>query len=177
MGPNDSAHARNCVRSAVIHVESILRVRLPAGGWQVGFRVQRDGRTAIEVTDSAGWLTGVVVSTRRPVVSIDSGWAGHVGGRGDRRQQWWSLAIGHVPPCADPPTVTFTRKSRPASRGQMTHQPDAVDGLWVVYDGLWVGAATGHYTHVQLSAQSATRVRRLQLATRPDPLRGERPAR
>ena len=28
-----------------------IRVRLPVGGWQVGFRIQPDGRTVIESAD------------------------------------------------------------------------------------------------------------------------------
>ena len=28
-----------------------VRVRLPADGWQAGFRVQPDGRTVVEVTE------------------------------------------------------------------------------------------------------------------------------
>jgi hypothetical protein len=35
---------------AVTRAGPQIRVRLPAGGWQVGFRVQHDGRTVIEVT-------------------------------------------------------------------------------------------------------------------------------
>ena len=43
-----------------------IRVRLPVGGWQVGFRIQPDGRTVIEVTDQDETLAGLVTSTRLP---------------------------------------------------------------------------------------------------------------
>ena len=78
------------------HFGPPIRVRLPAGGWQVGFRVQRDGRTVVEVTDADGTLAGLVASSRLPILSIDAGWCGCTRGpAGDRR--WWALAIGHVP--------------------------------------------------------------------------------
>jgi len=41
---------------AVTRAGPPLRVRLPAGGWQVGFRTQHDGRTVIEVTGQDGAL-------------------------------------------------------------------------------------------------------------------------
>ncbi len=53
-----------------------IRVRLPVGGWQVGFRIQPDGRTVIVVTDQDETLTGLVTSTRLPITSIDAGWSG-----------------------------------------------------------------------------------------------------
>jgi hypothetical protein len=59
--------------------------------------------------------------------------------------------------------VTFIRST---GRGRLKLPPQTVDGLWLVQDGLWVAAATGHYTHVRLTARSITRVRRLQLSTR-----------
>ena len=50
---------------AVTRAGPALRVRLPAGGWQVGFRAQHDGRTVIEVTGQDGSLAGLVASRRR----------------------------------------------------------------------------------------------------------------
>ena len=44
--------------------------------------------------------------------------------------------------------------------------PQTADGLWLALDGLWVAAATGHYTHVQLTARSVTHLRRLQPSSR-----------
>lgn len=140
----------------------LVGVRLLTGGWQVGFRVQADGRTVVEVTDPAGSLAGLAATIRLPFLWIDAGWAGcGRGPSGDR--QWWALAIGHAPTEAGQPTVTFSRKTRRRRRGRMVLPPLAVDGLWVVHDGLWVAATTGRYTHVRLTAGSGTRVQRLRL--------------
>src|SRR5271163_737588 len=139
-----------------------LRVRLPAGGWQVSFQAQHDGRTVIEVTGQDGALAGLVASSRLPILSADAGWGGAArepaGGR-----RWWALAIGHVPAGQGQPSVTFTRKlpgARPAAA-----RPDAVDGLWVTLDGLWVAAAAGRYTAVRCAAGPATLTRRLRPVT------------
>ena len=61
---------------AIASAGSPIRVRLPVGGWQVGFRIQPDGRTVIEVTDQDESLTGLMTSTRLPITSIDAGWSG-----------------------------------------------------------------------------------------------------
>ena len=143
-----------------------IRVRLPAGGWQVGFRVQRDGRTVVEVTDTDGTLAGLVASSRLPILSIDAGWRGCTRDpAGDRR--WWVLAIGHVPAEAGQPSVTFTRRGSgiPHGRRPSAALPRAVEGLWVARDGLWVAAAAGHYSLVRLTAQSTTHLQRLQRCT------------
>jgi len=79
-----------------------------------------------------------------------------------RGRHWWALAIGHVPADASQPTVTFTRRTRHRPGAA---PPDAVDGLWFAYDGLWVAAATGHHTLARLTMRSATRVRRLRPVT------------
>jgi hypothetical protein len=155
-------------------------VRLPTGGWQVRFRVQPDGRTVVEVTDPGGSLAGLVASIRLPFLWIDAGWAGCAHGPGGGGQ-WWALAIGHVPAGTGQPTVTFTCRTRRRRRGPMAQPPEAVGGLWVVHDGLWVTATTGHYTHVRLTARSGTRVQRLRLVTdlpaTPCPLRARRQTR
>jgi hypothetical protein len=152
-----------------------VRVRLPAGGWQVGFRFQLDGRMVVEVTDPGGSLVGLVASTQLPVLSIDGGWIGSAPGLAGVRQ-WWALAIGHVPAGTGQPAVTFTRRIR---RGRIALPPGAVDGLWVAHDGLWIAAAAGHYTHVRLTARSVTQVQALRLVTdpptAPGPLCTERP--
>jgi hypothetical protein len=54
-------------RLAVTRAGPQIRVRLPAGGWQVGFRTQPDGRTVIEVTGQDGSLAGLVASAAGPV--------------------------------------------------------------------------------------------------------------
>jgi hypothetical protein len=136
-----------------------VRVRLPAGGWQVGFLVQPDGRTVVEVIDPSRSVAARVASAGSQVLSIDAGWVGKGPGR-----QWWALAIGRAPAAAGQPAVTFTRNAR---RGRMAPPQEAVDGLWAIHDGLWVAAATGRYTHVRLAARSTTRVRRLRLVTGP----------
>ena len=143
----------------------LVQVRLPAGGWQVGFQVQREGRTVVEVTDPGGSLAGLVTSTRLPVVSIDAGWSGSASGLAGVKE-WWALAIGHVPTRAGQPAVTFTRRTRRARRGRIAPLPEAVDGLWVAHDGLWIAAAAGRYTHVRLTARSVTQVQRLRLVSK-----------
>jgi hypothetical protein len=54
-------------------------------------RLQADGRTGLEVTDQGGNLTGLVASTRLPIVSADGAW------RGTRRRmpqvRWQCLNI------------------------------------------------------------------------------------
>jgi hypothetical protein len=139
-----------------------VQVRLPVGGWQVGFRTRPDGRTVVEVADPDGALAGLVASAAVSILSIDAGWAGWARDPGGGRQ-WWALAIGHASPAADQPAVTFIRRT---GRGRLKLPPQTVDGLWLVQDGLWVAAATGHYTHVRLTARSTTYLRRLQPSSR-----------
>jgi hypothetical protein len=139
--------------------------------------MQPDGHTAVEVADPDGSLTGLVSSTLLPVLSIDAGWSGsacaHTGVK-----QWWALAIGHVPAGADQPAVTFIRRTLRPHRGRIALPPEAVDGLWVTHEGLWIAAAAGRYTHVRLTAGPVRQVRRLRLVAdlpaAPGPLRGER---
>jgi hypothetical protein len=145
------------------HFGPPIRVRLPVGGWQVGFRVQRDGRTVVEVTDTDGTLAGLVASSRLPILSIDGSWRGCTRDpAGDRR--WWALAIGHVPAEAGQPSVTFTRRGRSIPHGHRPAAalPRAVQGLWVARDGLWIAAAAGYYSLVRLTGQSTTHLQRLQ---------------
>jgi hypothetical protein len=145
------------------HFGPPIRVRLPAGGWQVGFRVQRDGRTVVEVTDADGLLAGLVASSRLPILSIDAGWCGFSQGPAGGRR-WWALAIGHVPAEAGQPSVTFTRRRSgiPHGRRPSAALPRPVEGLWVARDGLWVAAAAGRYSLVRLTARSTTHLQRLQ---------------
>jgi len=74
---------------AVTRAGPPLRVRLPAGGWQVGFRAQHDGRTVIEVTGQDGSLAGLVASSRRPILPAGAGWCG------TRRRSTASRSIRH----------------------------------------------------------------------------------
>jgi hypothetical protein len=158
----------------------LVGVRLLTGGWQVRFRVQADGRAVVEVTDPAGALAGLAAAIRLPFLWIDAGWAGCARGPSGGRQ-WWALAIGHVPTGVGQPTVTFSRRTRRRRRGRMVLPPVAVDGLWVVHDGLWVAATSGRYTDVRLTAGSGTRMQRLRLVTdlpaAPWPLRTRRQTR
>ena len=147
---------------AVTRADPPLRVRLPAGGWQVGFRAQRDGRTVIEVTGQDGSLAGLVASSRLPILSVDAGWCG-AAREPDGGRRWWALAIGHVPAGQGQPSVTFTRRL-PGPR-RTAARPDAVDGLWVTLDGLWVAAAAGRYTAVRCAAGPVTLTRRLRPVT------------
>jgi anti-sigma-K factor RskA len=125
---------------AVTRAGPPLRVQLPAGGWQVGFRAQHDGRTVIEVTGQDGSLAGLVASSRLPILSVDAGWGG----------------------AAREPSVTFTRRLPGARR--TAARPDAVDGLWGTVDGLWAAAA-GRYTAVCCAAGPVTLTRRLRPVT------------
>lgn len=130
-----------------------LRVRVPAGGWQVGFRTQHEGRTVIDVTGPDGSLAGLVASSRLPILSVDAGWCGAARAP-DGGRQWWALAIGHVPVGDGQPSVTFTRRL-PGARTAASPS-DAVDGHWVNVDGLRVAAAAGHYTAVRCAAGPVT---------------------
>ena len=75
--------------------------------------------------------------------------------------------IRHAPIGAGQPAVTFTGRTRRARRGRMARPPEAVDGLWLAHNGLWVAAAAGHYTHVRLTARSVTQKQRLRPVTEP----------
>ena len=57
------------IRETKVQGETTVRVRLPVGGWQVGFLVKPDGRTAVEVVDTDGWRTVLAVSTDQPMLS------------------------------------------------------------------------------------------------------------
>ena len=149
--------------AATDHFGPPIRVRLPAGGWQVGFRVQRDGRTVVEVTDADGKLAGLVASSRLPILSIDAGWRGCTRDPA-RDRRWWALAIGHVPAEAGRPSVTFTRArgALRAGRRPSAALPRAVEGLWVARDGLWVAAVAGHYSLARLTTPASTQLLRLR---------------
>ena len=110
-----------------------ISARLPVSDWQIRWRLQPDGRTVLEVTDQAGNLTGLVASTRLPIISVDGAWRG-TRRSADGSRQRWALAIGHAYPPDGPLTVTFTRRGR-----RTIIHPATVDGLWVA-------AVTGPYT-------------------------------
>jgi hypothetical protein len=74
-----------------------ISARLPVSDWQIRRRLQPDGRTVLEVTDQAGNLTGLVASTRLPIVSVDGAWRG-TRRSADGSRQRWALAIGHAYP-------------------------------------------------------------------------------
>src|SRR5689334_2224145 len=113
------AHAGPQHRAVVTKAGPPRQVRLPSGGWQVGFRMWPDCRTVVEVTDPGGALAGLVASAAVSIVSIDAGWAGwDAGPGGDRR--WWALAIGHASPATDQPAVTFVRGT---GRGRLKLPP------------------------------------------------------
>jgi hypothetical protein len=131
----------------------MLWARLPASGWQVGFWVDADGRTLVDVADSWGSLAYRLASARRAAPSIDAAWAGRaLGSAGD--SQCWALAMGHAPTGLSH-VVSFVRLACGAGRDQVMLPPEALSGFWVADDGLWVAAAIGSYTHVRLTAQSA----------------------
>ena len=120
---------------AVTRAGPPLRVRLPAGGWQVGFRAQHDGRTVIEVTGQYGSLAGLVASSRRPTLhggplrrrsdntdrAAEAGHdaAGTVVTRGGRRNVGWRClrASRRAIPTARPVAPQGpTRRWRPGNR-------------------------------------------------------------
>jgi hypothetical protein len=76
MTPLNRATRLSSPELAVTRAGPPLRVRLPAGGWQVSFQAQHDGRTVIEVTGQDGSLAGLVASSRLPILSVDAGWGG-----------------------------------------------------------------------------------------------------
>jgi hypothetical protein len=133
-----------------------LWTRLPAGGWQVRFWTDTDGRTLIDVADSEGTLAGRLASTRPAAPSIDAGWA-RCAHEPSQDSQCWALAIGHAPP-GPRHVMSFATRTPTASHGRMTLPPQAPSGLWVVHNGLWAAAATGCYTHARLTAQSTARL-------------------
>ncbi len=113
---------------AIASAGSPIRVRLPVGGWQVGFRIQPDGRTVIEVTDQDESLTGLMTSTRLPITSIDAGWsgltrdppgAGTVGAGHRARARRCRPANGHLHPPDPPPP----RRSAAGRRGRPVVRP------------------------------------------------------
>src|ERR1700722_11341700 len=102
MTPLNPATRLSSPELAVTRAGPQIRVRLPAGGWQVGFRAQHDGRTGIEGTGQGGALAGVGAGagggprTPLPILSVDAGWCGAAREQ-DGGRRWWALAIGHVP--------------------------------------------------------------------------------
>ena len=124
-----------------------LWVRLPTGGWQVGFWIDADGRTLIDVADSHGTLAYRVAGARRAAPSIDAGWVGCTRGPHGSSQPW-ALAIGHVP-------VGLAHEvSFDALVQKEWHDQGTPAGLRLADNGLWVAATIGKYTHVRLTARS-----------------------
>jgi hypothetical protein len=140
-----------------------LWARLPTGGWQVGFWVDVDGRTLVDVADPWGTLAYRVAGARRAAPSIDAGWAGCVVGP-DGGSQCWALAIGHAPPGLRH-AASFVNPAWEGSRSQEEQPGEALSGLRVADDGLWVAAAVGNYSHVRMIARSVTLLHPLQLVT------------
>jgi hypothetical protein len=136
-----------------------LWARLPAGGWQVGFRLDSRGRTSVDVADPWGMVAYRVTATRGQGPSVDVACAGRALGRG-RSALCWALAVGHAPAEAGQAvSVTFTG----APDGQ-DEPPAGRSEFRVTADGLWVAAAAGRYTHVRLTTPSATVLRPLRPA-------------
>jgi hypothetical protein len=129
-----------------------MSARLPVSDWQIRWRRQPDSRTVLEVTDQAGNLTGLVASTRLPIVSVDGAWRG-TRRSADGTRQRWALAIGHALAADGPLTVTFTRRGR-----RTTIHPATVDGLWAA-------AVTGHYTTARCHTPAATSALQLMPVT------------
>jgi hypothetical protein len=145
-------------RSAAASARPPGSARLPISGWQLRWRLQPEGRTVLEVTDQASDLTGLVASTRLPIVSVDGAWRG-TRHSADGARQRWALAIGHACTPDRQLTVTFTRRL-PGSRRprHKTVHPAALDGLWVA-------AVTGHYTTTRCHTTTAASALRLMPVT------------
>ena len=137
-----------------------LWTRLPTGGWQVGFWVDADGRTLVDVADPWGTLAYRVAGARRAAPSIDAGWAGCALGL-DGDNQCWALAIGHVP-TGTGYAVSFEEAPQEAGCDRGT---GTMVGLRLTDVGHWVAAAVGSYTHVRLTAQSTAVLHPLQRVT------------
>jgi hypothetical protein len=145
------------IGSAATAARPQISARLPVSDWQIRWRLQPDGRTVLEVTDQAGNLTGLVVSTRLPIVSVDGAWRG-TRRNADGSRQRWALAIGHACTLDGPLTVTFTSRAH-----RTTIHPATVDGLWVA-------AVTGHYTAARCHTPAAASALQLMPVTaRPAP--------
>jgi hypothetical protein len=137
-----------------MHTGPTLWARLPACGWQVGFWVDADGRTLVDVADSWGARAYRTAGARRAAPSIDAGWTGSAPTpAGDA--ECWALAIGHAP-AGHGHVVSFIRSADEAHLSQLTLPPEALSGFWMSDSGVWVAAAVGRYTHVRLIAQGAT---------------------
>jgi hypothetical protein len=139
-------------RSAATTARPQISARLPVSDWQIRWRRQPNGRTILEVTDQAGNLTGLVASTRLPIVSVDGAWRG-TRRSADGSRQRWALAIGHASTPDGPLTVTFTHRAR-----RTTIHPATVDGLWVA-------AVTGHYTAARCHTPAAASALQLMPVT------------
>jgi hypothetical protein len=145
--------ARLWAAAAVTPGRQRASVRPSACGWRIGWRLQPDGRTVIEVTDQDGSLAGLVASTRLPLLSVDGGWRG--AGRGARGAwRWWALAIGHAP-AGDGVVVTFTRSLPGRRRARRTTVHPATR------DGLWVAVVAGRYTTAHCHTPAAASALRL----------------
>lgn len=132
----------------------MLWAQLPAGGWQVGFLACPGGHSVIDVVGPSGSIIYRATGDRRPVLSIDAGWAGWALGP-DGQWQGWALAIGHVPAGLGH-VVSFSRGTHGTRRDRMTLPSEAPSGLWVVHGGLWAAAVAGDYAYVRLTARSTT---------------------
>ena len=131
---------------------------LPAGGWQLGFWADVDGRTQLDVLDATGTLVYRAAApadqASRTPPSIDGAWTGtspHT--KPDGQPRCWALAVGHTPD-GILHAVSFVDASRDPRRERGAYPWDAMSGLRVTEDGLWVAAAVGRFTHVRLVAQS-----------------------
>jgi hypothetical protein len=125
--------------------------------------VDADGRTLVDVADPLGTLACRVAGSPRAVPSIDGAWAGRSLVPGTDRL-CWALAAGHAPAGLGH-AVEFVGSADESSGRRATLPPEAPAGFWVTDDGLWVAAAVGSYTHVRLTAQSATLLRPLEPVT------------
>jgi hypothetical protein len=127
---------------------------LPISGWRLRQWLQRNGRAAIEISDDAGDLVGLITSTNLPMLSVDGGWRG-MAHLADGTRRWWALAIGHATSSDDDPVVTFTRRLGPHGNPRRTVVRPAR------LHGLWIAAVPGLHTTVTCRQGPEQRIRRL----------------
>jgi hypothetical protein len=133
-----------------------LWLRLPVGGWQVGFWIDGRGRTFTDVADPLDTLVCRLAGARH--ASVAAGWTGWGAGP-DRVTRSWALAIGHMP-AGRTPALSFVSGAgeSPVGQDEGALLPDGWTGLRVTEDGLWIATAVGCAAHVRPAAYSHVRL-------------------
>jgi hypothetical protein len=135
-----------------------LWLRLPVGGWQVGFWIDGSGRMFTDVADSLDTLVCRLAGARQAAASVTAGWTGWGSGP-DRLTRSWALAIGRTP-AGRTPALSFVSAAgeSPVGQDEGALLPDGWTGLRVTGDGLWIATAVGCAAHIRLAAYSHVRL-------------------